>query len=100
MSNWNNIAHTMSNVFRFIRTEVATNPASKIFILIRNDKTGDQFEASDVPHSDMPGFLRRAADKIENDAKRGSEALKGTAMYPKTGDAETVVLEDKSRKTH
>lgn len=99
MSGWESVAISLANVFRFARTEIVTNPRAKIMILIRNESVGEesQFEVGDIPHEQMPAWLRRAADKIEHDLANKSEAIKGKARIPSSKVEETPVIFDRAK---
>lgn len=91
---WNSIAQAIAPVVAYVKS-IFKNPDVQVMIVIRNKKTGDQFEAGDVPNAEMPAWLRQAANTIEAD--KGKEPIKGVAVVKPDS---TDILIDKSKKEH
>jgi hypothetical protein len=92
------LAQTIGNVLLFLRARIVRHPDARIVILVRNDATTDQFEAGEVPHAEMPAFLRRAADTIERDARAGAETIKGSAVGSKSIPAGVDLIYEHPKK--
>jgi len=67
-----------------------THPDVRMVLVLRNEKSGEQFVGGDVDLREVPAFLRRAADREET--PRDYEDLAAIRMstgepIPKKGDA-------------
>lgn len=83
---WERIAWQVTKAITLIK-KVATNPGARILVVIRNERLTppSQFEAGDVPRSEIAAWLRRVADTIDKDT---TPPFVGAALVPKQKDDE------------